>query len=527
MKIYHGTIVSLDSINLVHRYLVEDKGRIVHVGNSLPDDFPAGVQQVELGQRALLPCFGDGHLHFSSWALLAASYFDARAGRTIKEVQDIIAGFMAANRDLKSAVGFGISTHSVREKRLINRRELDDVCPDIPLLIVCYDGHSAVCNTPMIRRFPATVKKMRGFLESEGQLFNEAFQAGTDVATGLISPLTLVKSMIKGFDLLAEKGTGLIHPVEGIGFPRDLDITLASLAAKAQAHRNGFQTRLFFQTMEVNKILKRKLPRVGGCFATALDGCFGACDAALHDPYTHDPSNRGILFQSRETVVEFAKKANRAGLQIAMHAIGDAAVSRAVEAIEAALADFPREDHRHTIIHACLITPRDFDKIAELGIGITLQPAFLISPLEPVSYLEKILGPRLKTSSPIKSLVRAGVHVSGGSDAPVVSPDPIEGLYGACNHPYDPAQSLSIPEALKMFTWEVARNGFDESERGSLETGKLADMVILNRNPLSMTPEDLRSLSVEKLILRGQDYKPGMDVPGMLWHGFKGRRGAV
>jgi len=155
--------------------------------------------------------------------------------------------------------------------------------------------------------------------------------------------------------------------------------------------------------------------------------------------------------------------------------------------------DYPREDHRHTIIHACMILPDDLKKIAELGIGITLQPGFLISPLEPMEYLNEILGSRVKGSSPLQSILNAGIHLSGGSDAPVTHPNPIEGIYGACNHPYDPDQSVSIIDALKMYTYEVAWTTFDEKERGSLEKGKIADMVILNQDPLKLDPEDLRS----------------------------------
>jgi hypothetical protein len=114
--------------------------------------------------------------------------------------------------------------------------------------------------------------------------------------------------------------------------------------------------------------------------------------------------------------------------------------------------------------------------------------------------------------------------MSGGSDAPVTPPDPVEGIYGACNHPYDPDQSLSIQEALKMFTYEVARGAFDEKERGSLEKGKIADMVILNKNPLGVAPENLRELKIEQLYLSGRIYKPGIGLPGMLWNGFTGRK---
>ncbi len=524
MNIFHGKIISVDAHNNTYQYLVEDQGKIIYVGDSLPAEFDNGHLTVELGERVLIPAFGDGHLHFSSWALMAASYFDVRQAKNIPEIQDMIRSFVENNKGIKVGLAFGFSKHIVYEKRLITREEFDQACPDIPFTIVCYDGHSAVFNTSMMDKFPEEVKNLPGYYGDLGHLFNEAYFEGVDYAMSLVAPLDLVNSIIKGYDLLAEYGNGLIHTTEGIGFPNDLDITLVSLIAKARTKKNKFQTRLFFQTMDVEKVQKRNLPRIGGCFATALDGCFGALDAALHEPYSNDPANTGIFYQTEEEVIQFAKQANRAGLQIEMHAIGDAAVSRAVLALKSALLDFPREDHRHTIIHACLIRPDDLQTIAELGIGITVQPGFLISPLEPVEYLTEILGPRVKGSSPLKSILNAGIHLSGGSDAPVTHPDPIEGIYGACNHPYDPEQSLSIMDALRMYTYEIAWTGFDEKERGSLEEGKIADMVILNKDPLALDPQDLLSLKIDKLFLSGEEYQPGMGLIGMLWNSLKGSK---
>jgi len=331
MQIYHGKIISLDKNNTVYEYLIEDQGRIVWLGDSLPTEYSNADNSTvtELGNRVLLPSFGDAHLHFSSWALIAVAYFDVREARDISEIQQIIQKEMAEKKKKKAVVAFGASKHCVKEKRLICRNELDEVCPDVPMVLVCYDGHSAVFNTKMMEKFPDKIKNLRGFEADKGHLFNEAYLEGMDFASSLVPPLDLVNSIIKGFDLLAEKGISMIHATEGIGFPNDLDITLVSLIARAVTKKTRFQTRLFFQTMEVEKVLKRKLPRIGGCFATALDGCFGACDAALHEPYSNDPENTGILFQEEDEVLEFAKKANREGLQIEMHAIGDAAVSRA------------------------------------------------------------------------------------------------------------------------------------------------------------------------------------------------------
>ena len=102
---------------------------------------------------------------------------------------------------------------------MINKVELDQACPDIPLVLVCYDGHSAVFNSAMLDKFPDTVKQLPGFYADEGHLFHEAFFEGIDFATSLVPPLDLINSILKGYDLLADYGVGTIHATEGVGFP--------------------------------------------------------------------------------------------------------------------------------------------------------------------------------------------------------------------------------------------------------------------------------------------------------------------
>ena len=132
------------------------------------------------------------------------------------------------------------------------------------------------------------------------------------------------------------------------------------------------QYRVFFQTMDTEKVIKRGLTRIGGCFETALDGCFGSKDASLLTPYENS-NDCGVYIIPMQKVTEIlSKKANRAGLQIEMHAIGDRAFNQATRALKAALDDYPREDHRHTIIHACLPTEEGIEicqKIQHLIIG--------------------------------------------------------------------------------------------------------------------------------------------------------------
>jgi predicted amidohydrolase YtcJ len=221
-------------------------------------------------------------------------------------------------------------------------------------------------------------------------------------------------------------------------------------------------------------------------------------------------------------VRSFCREANRAGLQIEMHAIGDAAFDQAVSSIAAALEDFPRADHRHTVIHACLPTQAGLEACARLGIHIAVQPAFLHWDQEPLAYLESIMGgERARRLSPLRSMTDMGVCLAGGSDAPCTVPDPLEGIWAACNH-YVPEQSLGVQEALDLYTRNAARLSFDEAERGSLEKGKVADMVLLDRNPLETPPRELRGLKVLELLLAGKPYRPGQGRASLLARGVLG-----
>ncbi len=516
MKVYEGTIISCDRGGRVHRYLAEHKGRILYAGPELPAEY-AGAPREELGGRALLPAFGDTHVHLLSHAFFGAG-LDVRGARGLEEIAGAVRDF-ARDRDDAVLVGFGVSPHSVAERRMITRAELDRACPERAVLLVKYDGHAAVANSRFLALLPGRLRGLRGFDAETGALGMEAFYAASDLAAKRVPLPRAVAGLLRAVDGMAARGIGLVHSAAGVGFPLDLDVTMETLVFRGLD--SGFQGRVYLQTMDIGKALRRGLPRVGGCFAAALDGCFGSADAALLRPYSDGAGGRGALYYSDEQVGDFVKRANRAGLQAAMHAIGDAAFEQAVRAIEAALDDFPRSDHRHTVIHACLPTSEGLEKCARLGIHLAVQPAFLGWEQEPWEYLERILGDRAAGFCPLRRMADMGVMMSGGSDAPCTPPDPLRGIRAACAHPVA-GQSLTAAEALRLFTYNAAWASFDEKERGSLEAGKIADMVVLSGDPLAAEPAGLAGLKVERLILKGEAYRGGQGVVSALARGLLG-----
>ena len=502
MKCYEGAILTVNERNDVCRYLVEEKGRIVYTGDTLPEAY-AGAERVQLGRRALIPAFADTHQHFASFSTFHAglNVMDAASNA---EIMDMVRAFAARGKG-KKLIAFGASPYSVREGRLVSREELDAACPDKEIMVVKYDGHACIVNTPLLNRMRSKAEHLRGYHPDTGEMNQEAFFRFSDDITSSLSLSDLMRNMQSAVDFMASRGIGMVHTVSGVGFAGNLDITFEKLFAKSLG--NGFQLRVFPQPMDVRVALKRKLPRIGGCFECALDGCFGSHDAALNAPYADAQGGNGVLYYSDEKVTAFCKEANRAGLQIEMHAIGDRAFDQAARALKAALDDHPRADHRHGIIHCCLPTAEGLAICRDYRIQMPVQSAFINWKQEPDEYLESILGQeRARRLNPLRTFLDHGILVSFGSDAPCTTPDPIawmeKAVRGAAAE-----EAVSIQEALRMCTINGYRAAFDDETRGSLETGKIADMAILSDDPYTVPKEKLGSLSVEKLILNGQDYQ--------------------
>ncbi len=500
MKVYHGNILTVDKNDTVAEYLVENCGRIVYVGDSLPEAFK-DAKTIELREKALVPSFADTHIHFASFATFYAG-LNVMEAKSNSEILEMLQSHVRKSKE-KIITGFGASPYSVSDGHLVRRTELDRVCPDKPVFIVKYDGHACVINTALLNKIRDKIKGLRGFHEDTGEMNQEAFFAVSDYVTNSVSPLHLIKNMQKAADYMASVGIGMIHSVSGVGFSHDLDVDMERYFGAGL--KNGMQYRVFFQTMDTEKVIKRGLTRIGGCFETALDGCFGSKDASLLTPYENS-NDCGVLYYSDEKVTEFCKKANRAGLQIEMHAIGDRAFNQATRALKAALDDYPREDHRHTIIHACLPTEEGIEICKKYNISLSVQTAFIDWRQEPDEYLKEILGARSKRLNPIKTFSENCIRLSAGSDAPCTTPDPINWMYKACNHSCT-EEALSVKDALRMCTYNGYLATFDEKDRGSLETGKIADMAILSENPYTVPKERLGEIKVTELLLGGKTYE--------------------
>lgn len=499
MKVYRGTIISADADNGIYNYLVEDKGKIVFVGNELPAKY-ADCEVFELGDGALMPTFADTHSHFASYAVLATTVRLDKA-KSNAEMLTLLKERDIALKKGKTIMAYGAHTRVI-EGKYLEKAELDALFPKRKVVIITNDGHTAILNTPALIKMPENLKEVRGYDGETGIMHHEAFYKVVDNLTKVLDKLDVLNAFQKAIDEYINKGIGIVSAMSGSGFPRDLDVDFLSWLSRGQD--SGFALRIFIQSFDISKALKRKLPRIGGCFKTALDGSITSRDAAMLEPY-EGTENKGILYYSDEELFKNLDRANRAGLQIQMHAIGDAAFSQGARIIKKALEAYPRSDHRHGLIHASITTDEGIKKCKDNNIQILAQPAFLVP--EMIEYMYTALGDRLYRGERYKTYIDNGIVVSAGSDAPVTMPEPLEWIYKACNHP-NLLERITLDQAIKVCTYNGAYATFDEKERGSLEVGKFADMVVLDKNPYNVPIQHLKNINIKSTILRGKVYVP-------------------
>jgi predicted amidohydrolase YtcJ len=217
---------------------------------------------------------------------------------------------------------------------------------------------------------------------------------------------------------------------------------------------------------------------------------------------------RGSINPPQRELNRLAADIHRRRLQAALHAVEETTVESAAVALEYALREAPLKGHRHRLEHCSVCTPGMARRLARMGAGVVTNPAFIYYSGE--RYLAGVPPHRLKHLYAINTMLKAGVRVAAGSDAPVANPDPLKGIYAAVTRRdatgqlVTPDEAISSLDALKLYTINAAYSCFRERQTGSITKGKWADLVILNADPLQVSPRDLKNLKVEMTILAGE-----------------------
>jgi predicted amidohydrolase YtcJ len=402
---------------------------------------------------------------------------------------------------------------------LPSRDWIDSVTPNNPVWINRLDGHMALANTAAMReaRVADDVKDVPG-----GEIVRDAAGRPTGVfkdnALGLIDhaqpDATLqqqIDATVAAMDYLAERGVTAVHHM---GSWQHVEVFRA-------ANRSGLlKTRIYACTpLDKWQRLANEIGdggrgdnwlRIGG-LKGFVDGSLGSHTAAFLEPFSDAPQDRGLLVNTAEDLEDWTRQADRAGLQVVVHAIGDRAIRLQLDVFErVAAANGPR-DRRFRIEHAQHIAPQDIPRFARLAVIPSMQPYHAI---DDGRWAERVIGPeRSETTYAFRSLLDAGARLAFGSDWFVAPPTPVEGIYAAVTrrtldgkHPggWVPQQRITVEEALRAYTIDAAYSAFSESSLGSIEPGKLADLVIFERNLFEARPSELNEIPINTTIIGGK-----------------------
>jgi predicted amidohydrolase YtcJ len=500
------------------------QGKIVAVGSKTACGEALGRAHtsVDLEGRALLPGFIDTHLH-----PVLVIYFemntDLQHVRSIEELLHRLAEAAGRGEPGEWVVGLRFDEQNLSPSRLPTRHDLDQACPDRPAIVIKHDGHSVIANSLAIEAAgvsASTLDPPGGLIDREpdgspaGPLRENAARLALDAM-----PPPNLEALKQGasdaFRKLAACGitsAGVILQTdeEGpAGTQGTFDVPLM------QALLDAIPLNLYgiLVARDVEKIaeatgtpLHSSVIGVGhriGAMKIYSDGTFGSCTASMRTPFSDQSNQCGFMTLDEGEIYRRMMAAHTAGLQIAVHAIGDAANRRCIDLYDRLLREFPRQDHRHRIEHASLLDSGMIADLARLGLVVSTQPLFIHSEKH---WLHKRIGAeRARNVYPLGALVQAGVRVAGASDAPVESADVLHAIQCCVTREgFEPHQGISPAEAVRMYTLDAAFAQFEDRVKGSISEGKRADLVILSANPVTVPVEEIRSIAVEQTIVGGK-----------------------
>jgi predicted amidohydrolase YtcJ len=501
--------------------------RIVAVGSDADVAGYAGPQTrvVELRGRTVLPGLTDAHAHlFSLGQSLGA--VDLRGCASAHECAARVHSFSAGPAEW--ITGRGWDQTLFVDKQFPSHEVLDEAVPDRPVWLRRVDGHVGWANARALALAgvtPGTPEPAGGHIlhEADGSLSGVLVdEAMALVERKIPSPTDEERkaAIVRAQDVALAHGLTEIHEM-GIDPPtiaayRDL-LAEGRLSIRVYAFASAGGLRSAVDLPALDRILAQApdpkeshaLFKLRGIKMWS-DGALGSRGAALLEPYTDDPGQKGTTITDEQVIESVARKALHRGWQLAVHAIGDRANRWVLDAYERAGCS-PEKDHRFRIEHAQIIAPSDFARFASLGVIASMQPTHATSDMR---WVEARLGPdRLQGAYAWRRLLDLHVHVLGGSDFPVEGVDPFAGLYAAVTRMdregkpeggWRPDQRMTEEEAVRAFTTDAAYGAFEDSWRGQVRAGFAADLTVLDRSLDGDTVRALHDAKATMTVVAGK-----------------------
>jgi len=530
LLLINGKIVTVDpDFSILEAVAVKD-GKILAVGTTseMKNWKGSGTEMIDLAGKMVLPGLIDSHLHMVGTGI-ALSQINCRTP-PIKSISGLVDAVREKASDVKPGewiLGRGWDQAKLSDHRDPNRWDLDEASPENPVWLTRTCGHISVVNSRALEIAGVN-------MDTPQPMGGHIVKDENGKPTGLLQEgpaMDLVRQHIPSQDLEqtaeaikrasnAFSEVGITGVIEAGIEPLDMRayqkvVTGGELTVRVNMMLRG---RVTGESAEESAVRIMDFPMTTGYgddllrflgLKLLIDGGVGGRTALLREPYENDPDNCGILTMSEEDLQKRVDAGNLAGMMVGIHCAGGKAMDIVLKAFEETDKLKPIKGRRFAIIHAYQPTEQNFETCRRLGITVASQPSFLYYLGE--SYYENVGHERSEWLKPHRAWIDNGIMVASGTDSPVTPYPPFPSLWASIarrtevnNVQMGTEQSITREEALRLYTINGAYHTFDETIKGSIEQGKLADMIVIDRDILTCPLDDIRETKVLRTILGGK-----------------------
>jgi len=468
------------------------------------------TKTIDLKEKTVVPGFIDTHAHITGFGK-SLTQINLRGVNSIKEIQKKLKKQIQKTPKGQWILGRGWDQDHLTEKRYPTRWDLDKFSPNNPVIFTRVCGHLCVANSQALESAGITrettpppagqIDKDPKTREPTGILRENAMNL-----VWKVKPEPSEEELIETCSLACQKAVeaGLTSVHWLTSSPTEIRVI------QKLREQNKLPLRVYI--MVSVKLLDHLIDlglhtgfgdsrvRIGSVKIFS-DGSLGARTAALFQSYHDEPTRKGLMLYTQKKLNTLVMKAHKADFQLAIHAIGDRAIDMVLTVLEKVLKEAPKKNHRHRIEHASVLNERLIQRMEKLKVIASVQPHFVVSDF----WVANRVGPsRARWVYPFKTLIQEGVLTTGGSDCPVEPIDPLLGIWAAVAREAFPEERITVDDALRLYTVNAAYASFEEDIKGSIDVGKLADLVVLSREPHEIPPNEIRDVKVEMTIVGGK-----------------------
>jgi predicted amidohydrolase YtcJ len=521
----NGSVITFDQQDRICEAVAIVGNRISSIGTSKEIKQLIGPKTkcIDLAGRSLIPGFIDAHCHAGLYGAVRLQ-IDCTPSNvlSVEDIKKQIRKRAASTPPGGWIIGWGYNDTKLKEKRHPNRWDLDQAAPDHRVFLTRTCGHIAVANSLVLAEFeigPDTPDPDGGKIDknNRGEPTGILYEQAKNPIRMKTQPtsMDLEKGMAVMNDDFLELGITSVHDASGLN-PEEIRAFQKAVANKLIRVRLYLMVRVSGPSMQLGEVFLKTGLITGfgndhlrlGPYKLMMDGSGSGGSAAMRHAYPNHPNDFGLLYMSQIELDELVRKAHLAGYQVAVHAIGDQAIEMTITSFERAVSDAPRLDHRHRIEHCGFLEGHLIERIKNLNILPILGLPFLYELGD--NYIEVFGRDRLAGAYPLKSLMDRGIIAPLSSDTPVIKPNPIHGIYFAVTRKtisaqmIAPHESVSVMEAIRAYTIFGAYASFEENIKGSVEIGKLADLVVLSANILETPSEEILGITPDLTMVDGE-----------------------